>query len=75
MEPEFYAALKVRKNQEFEMKAVLRDMLTYFIYMGLILIIAYGNRDFNLFLQKSSLETAIVFGGTTCEIVPSDDPR
>ena len=71
----FYQALTKRKNQEQEMKTVLREMLTYFVYVGIIMIIAYGNRDANAFLEKSALETAVVFGGTTCEIVPNDDPR
>ena len=75
MEPTFYAALTKRKNQEQEMKFVLREMVTYFLYLGIIWIIAYGNRDADLYLQKQQMETAIVFGGTTCEIVPDDDPR
>ena len=75
MDPLFYQALTQRKNQEQEMKGVLRDIVTYLIYIGIILIIVYGQRDQNLFLQKQALETAVIFGGVTCEIVPDDDPR
>ena len=75
MEPLFYQALTKRKNQEQEMKAVLRDIVTYLIYLAIIVTIAYGQRDQNLFLQKQALETALIFGGVTCEIVPDDDPR
>ena len=62
MEPVFYEALTKRKNQEQEMKAVLREMVTYFIYVSIIFMLAYGNRDFSLYLQKQQLETAIIFG-------------
>ena len=75
MDPIFYEALKHRKNQEQEMKTVLRDMVTYFIYLAIVFIIAYGNKDANLYLEKQQLESAIVFGGTTCELVPEDDPK
>ena len=71
----FYEALTKRKNQEQEMKAVLRDMVTYFIYVAIIFLLAYGNRDASLFMQKQQMESAIVFGSTTCELVPEDDPR
>lgn len=50
-------------------------MMTYAFYMLIVLIITYGNRDKHAYLQKGALETAIVFGGTVCETVPSDDPR
>ena len=75
MDPLFYQALTKRKNQEQEMKSVLRDIVTYLIYIGIILIIVYLERDQNLFLQKQALETAVIFGGVNCEIVPDDDPR
>ena len=63
MDPTFFSALSTRKNQEQEMKAVLREMVTYFVYVGIVMIIAYGNRDANAFLQKQALERAIIFGG------------
>ena len=75
MEPVFYAELTKRKNQEQEMKFVLREMVTYFLYLAIVFTIAYGNRDFSLFLQKQQMETKLIFGSTTCEIVPEDDPR
>ena len=75
LEANFYQALTKRKNQEQEMKAVLREMVTYFIYVAIIFLLAYGNRDANLFLEKQQLESSIIFGSTTCELVPEDDPR
>ena len=62
LDPEFFQNLSKRKNQEQEMKAVLREMVTYFIYVSIIFMLAYGNRDFSLYLQKQQLETAIIFG-------------
>ena len=37
-------------------------------------MISYGNRDPNAYYEKAALETAVIFGGMTCEIVPDDDP-
>ena len=59
LEPNFFQALSKRKNQEQEMKAVLTEFVTYVIYVSIVMIIAYGNRDQYTFLQKQSLETAI----------------
>ena len=64
LDPEFFQNLSKRKNQEQEMKAVLREMVTYFTYVMIVCIIAYGNRDANTYLQKKAVETAIIFGGT-----------
>ena len=63
LDPEFFQNLSKRKNQEQEMKAVLREMVTYFTYVMIVCIIAYGNRDANTYLQKKAVETAIIFGG------------
>ena len=57
------------------MKQLLRDILVYICYVMIVFIISYGNRDFNAFLQKEALQTAVIHGELTCEIVPSDDPR
>ena len=64
MEPIYYEALTKRKNQEQAMKAVLNEMVTYFIYVSIIFMLAYGNRDHSLFLQKQQLETTIIFGNS-----------
>ena len=57
------------------MKEVITDLVVYWVYVIIIFMISYGNRDPNAFHEKAALETAVVFGGTTCEVVPSDDPR
>ena len=59
LDPTFFQSLSLRKNQEQEMKAVLTEFVTYIIYVSIVMIIAYGNRDQYTFLQKQSLETAI----------------
>ena len=64
MEPIYYEALTKRKNQEQAMKAVLNEMVTYFIYVSIIFMLAYGNRDHSLLLQKQQLETTIIFGNS-----------
>ena len=75
MEPEFYEALKKRKNIEQEMKAVLYDFFTYAVYVAIIFIIMFADRDRNAYLEKAALETAIVHGGTNCDVLPDDDPN
>jgi hypothetical protein len=73
--PKFYEELVKMKNQEYEMNTVIRDIAIYLIYISIIFIISYGNRDPNAYLEKSALEQAIVFGGSNCDILPTDDPR
>ena len=71
----FYQNLTKRKNQEYEMKALLRDMAIYACYTIVVLIVSYGNRDYNNFLQKEALKTAVIHGGLICGVGPEDDPR
>ena len=71
----FYTGLKKRKGQEFEMKALLRDMTIYACYTFIVMVVSYGNRDYNNFLQKEALKTAIIHGGLICGVGPDDDPR
>lgn len=63
------------KNQELEMRVVVKDIIVYLIYVSIIMIISYGNRDSNAFLAKEAMEKAIIFGGTNCDIYPTDDPK
>ena len=44
----FYTGLKKRKGQEFEMKALLRDMTVYACYTFIVMVVSYGNRDYNM---------------------------
>ena len=74
-EAQFRAKLRERRNQEMEMKTVIRDLAIYFIYVSIIFIIGYGNRDPNAFRCKSSMESAVIHGGLNCDILPNDDPR
>ena len=75
MEDLFYKDLKKRKGQEFEMKALLKDMTIYVCYALVVLIVSYGNRDYNNFLQKEALKTAVIHGGLICGVGQEDDPR
>ena len=55
-EPEFYDDMVKTKNQEHEMRIVVRDMIVYFCYIAIILIISYGNRDLNAYLAKAAMQ-------------------
>lgn len=75
MEEEFYQGLRHRKEEEQEMKSLMRDIAIYFCYVFIVFIIAYGNQDFNAFLQKEALKTAVIHGGLTCGVGDPDDIR
>ena len=71
----FMAKLKHRKVTEYEIKQLLSEVSIYLVYITIVLTIAYGYRDQHTFLQKQSLESSIIHGGLSCEIVEKDDPR
>ena len=35
----------------------------------------YGDKSQDAYLEKSALETAIIHGGTNCDVLPDDDPN
>ena len=35
----------------------------------------YADKSRNAYLEKSALETAIIHGGTNCDVLPDDDPN
>mgnify|MGYP001459537157 CR=1 FL=1 len=55
----------------FDMDFVSR----YGLYVGIIFIIMYGDKSQDAYLEKSALETAIIHGGTNCDVLPDDDPN
>ena len=75
MEPDYYEELKQMKIQEMEMRIVIRDIIIYFVYIIIIFIISYGNRNPDSYLAKEAMEKAIIYGGTNCDIFPIDDLR
>lgn len=73
--PEFREYLVHRRQQEAEMKKVIKELSTYFFYVLLVYIISYGNRDPNAFLEKDAMAQAVVHGALNCGILPEDDPN
>lgn len=57
------------------MRIVIRDMTIYLVYVLIIFVISYGNRDPNAYRAKEALQTSIIFGGTSCNTVHEDDTR
>ena len=49
--------------------------ISYGLYVAIILIIMYGDKSQNAYLEKSALETAVIHGGTNCDTLPDDDPN
>ncbi len=72
-QPKFYAAITKEKTLEMEMKGVIKDMIIYFAYLAIIIIICYGSRDSNAFRQKTAIEKAVIHAGMNCEILPTGD--
>ncbi len=66
MEPEFREELQQTRIQEYQMRTVMKDLTIYFIYVALIVIISYGNRDPNAYLEKEALQQAVVHGALNC---------
>ena len=44
-QPLFYETIRSEKSKEVEMKTVIKDMVQYFIYLAIIMVISYGTRD------------------------------
>jgi hypothetical protein len=55
MEPIFRASLVKMKTEELEMNTTVKDIAIYFIYIVIVFIISYGNRDPNSYLVKISV--------------------
>ena len=66
METEFRKLLQDRRRKELEMREIITDLTIYFIYVMLIFIISYGNRDPNAYLEKEALTQAVVHGALNC---------
>jgi|LakMenE01Jun11ns_1017448.scaffolds.fasta_scaffold5173995_1 hypothetical protein len=59
LDPEFYDQLKQRKLIEQEMKELLRNFAVYIIYVVIIFVICYGNKDPNAYREKLALQQVI----------------
>ena len=56
------------------MNTVIMDIMVYMVYVSIVIIISYGNRDPNMFLMKNNLETTLIHGGLRCGWTPDDEP-
>lgn len=64
----FFAKLKKTKSDELEIRRMVSDVTIYICYILIVLTIGYGHQDYNAFLQKKVLETAVIHGGLNCDI-------
>ena len=74
-QPLFYETIRSEKSKEVEMNTVIKDMLQYFIYLAIIMVISYGTRSPVAYYQRSALERSMIFAGMNCDILPEDDLR
>jgi hypothetical protein len=66
----WHAIVQKEKTKEMEMKTVIKEMLVYFTYLGIIMLISYGSRDSDSYRQKTAIEKALIYGGMNCDILP-----
>lgn len=63
-----------KREDEKQMCVILKDIITYLVFMLIMLLIAYGHRDKNSFLQKESIEGLLLrqnYSGLDQDYLPS----
>ncbi|XP_040583519.2 location of vulva defective 1 [Lepeophtheirus salmonis] len=75
LDMDFKQRLKELRSSEFEMRQVIKELLTYFCYLSIVLIICFGPRDPNAHWEKKNIVVNVIHGGAMCEIYPNDDSR
>jgi hypothetical protein len=56
------------------MNTVLMDIMVYLVYVSIVILISYGNRDGNMFYMKNNLETTLIHGGLRCGWTEDAEP-
>ncbi|CAB4060671.1 PKD1L2 [Lepeophtheirus salmonis] len=75
LDKDFKQRLKELRSSEFEMRQVIKELLAYFCYLSIVLIICFGPRDPNAHWEKKNIVVNVIHGGAMCEIYPNDDSR
>lgn len=44
-----------KRLKEIQMSTILREIFAYFLFLGVLILVAYGNRDPNAYLLRKSL--------------------
>lgn len=44
-----------KRLKEIQMSIILREIFAYFLFLGVLILVAYGNRDPNAYLLRKSL--------------------
>lgn len=63
--PEKLEAARKLKLKQKEMKAIIREVLQYFFFLGVLLVVAYGSRDPMAFSVTSAMRTVFEEGKYT----------
>jgi len=53
-------AARQKRLKEIRMQTILREIFAFFLFMGVLLLVAYGNRDPNSYLLRNALEKGFV---------------
>ena len=73
-DPAYLEPLRDRRMMEGEMNTVIMDIMVYLVYVIIVIVISYGNRDSNMFHMKNNLETTLIHGGLRCGWTPDAEP-
>ena len=60
-DPAYLEPVRFRRMQEGEMNTVIQDICVYLIYVVIVLIVSFGNRDINSFYMKYTHMVKISF--------------
>ena len=61
-------AAREKRLKEIRMQTILREIIAYFVFLGVLLLVAYGNRDPNAYLMRKSLFDQFVTPSTGSKV-------
>lgn len=56
----FLNTARAHRLKEVRMSEILKEIVTYFLFLMLLLLVAYGNRDPNTYLLRKTLHETFV---------------
>ncbi|RWS31890.1 polycystic kidney disease protein 1-like protein 2-like protein [Leptotrombidium deliense] len=56
---------KLERLKELKMSAVLKEIWSYLVFLWILIVLSYGNRDPNAFFMKDTLHSAFIEGSNS----------
>lgn len=57
---DFLKAARAQRLKEVRMSEIIKEIVTYFLFVMLLLLVAYGNKDPNTYLLRKTLHETFV---------------